>query len=384
VANYKLVEFLSGFLGPETWNEWRSRRPNERIDLSGAKLGGAHLERFNLSNVNLTGAYLHEANLAGTDLSGAWLDGAELGGGVQLDGANLIGASLINTNLDLAFLTGTDLRRTNLQKANLNQAALNGADLRGANLSRASLMEANLDGADLSQALLVYTNFSRARLENVNFDSASLARTIFADTDLSRVKGLETCLHEAASLIDFTTLKRSVGLPKAFLRGIGLPDIVIEYLPSKSPSCFISYSSKDEVFAKRIYNDLQDSGVRCWFAPHDLRIGDKTLDAVDDAIRVRDKLIVILSKNSIGSQWVEDEVNTAFEEERRRRQTVLFPIRLDDAVMRTETGWASKLRANRNIGDFRKWRSRSDYERALARVLRDLEPRQKKTVRQRH
>jgi hypothetical protein len=32
---------------------------------------------------------------------------------------------------------------------------------------------------------------------------------------------------------------------------------------------------------------------------------------------------------------------------------VLFPVRVDDAVMETKKAWAGKLRRSRNIGDFR-------------------------------
>ena len=121
-------------------------------------------------------------------------------------------------------------------------------------------------------------------------------------------------------------------LPLAFLRGCGLPDRLIDYLPSlldeaiQYYSCFISYSSKDEAFAKRLHADLRNNGVRCWFAPHDLPIGAKTWDAIDAAIRVRDKLLLILSKNAIASDWVEDEVGKAFTEEKRRKQLVRFPF----------------------------------------------------------
>ena len=75
--------------------------------------------------------------------------------------------------------------------------------------------------------------------------------------------------------------------------------------------------------------------MRCWFAPHDLPIGAKTWDAIDEAIRLRDKLLLILSKRSITSDWVEDEVNKAFAEERHRKRLVLFPLKIDDAVMQT-------------------------------------------------
>src|ERR1700687_3129063 len=71
-------------------------------------------------------------------------------------------------------------------------------------------------------------------------------------------------------------------LPIPFLRGVGLPDRLIDYLPSlfdqaiQHYSCFISYSTKDQDFADRLHADLQNKGVRCWFAPHDLPIGRKS------------------------------------------------------------------------------------------------------------
>jgi hypothetical protein len=64
-------------------------------------------------------------------------------------------------------------------------------------------------------------------------------------------------------------------------------------------------------------------------------------------------------------------VTTAFEEERKRGQSMLFPIRLDDSVMGTHEAWAAKLRA-RNIGDFRNWKDHDKYMISLERVLRDL------------
>src|SRR5439155_1594889 len=125
------------------------------------------------------------------------------------------------------------------------------------------------------------------------FDHALLLETVFADVDLSGCKGLETCQHIGPSSIDIRTLQRSGPLLLAFLRGVGLPDALIEYLPSllnqaiQHYSCFISYSSKDDAFARRLHADLQAKGVRCWFAPEDMRIGAKILDTIDEAIRLR-------------------------------------------------------------------------------------------------
>ena len=111
--------------------------------------------------------------------------------------------------------------------------------------------------------------------------------------------------------------------------------------------------------------------MRCWFAPEDMKIGDKIWDRLDQSIRLHDKLLLVLSANSIGSEWVEDEVTTAFEEERERGKPVLFPVRLDQTVFDTEESWAAKVR-QRNIGDFRAWKEHDAYQKALDRLLRDL------------
>jgi hypothetical protein len=82
-------------------------------------------------------------------------------------------------------------------------------------------------------------------------------------------------------------------------------------------------------------------------------------------------VVLILSEHSINSDWVEDEVTAGFEEERKRGKTVLFPVRLDEAVMDTDEAWAAKLRA-RHIGDFRKWKDHDAYKQSFERAVRDL------------
>ena len=82
--------------------------------------------------------------------------------------------------------------------------------------------------------------------------------------------------------------------------------------------------------------------------------------------------MTVLSEHSIDSDWVETEVQATLEKERQHKQTVLFPIRLDDAVRDTKRAWAAKLRRERNIGDFSCWKDRDAYQKAFDRLLRDL------------
>jgi uncharacterized protein YjbI with pentapeptide repeats len=285
-------------------------------------------------------------------------------------------------NLCDANLAGADLKGANLSGANLSDAVLSGGKLQGANLVGVNLSREELSHADLTGAILVSTDLRGADLSNADLSGGDLTAARFSatkliNTNLTGVIGLETCTHSGPSIIDFQTIERSNPLPLQFLRGVGLPDRLIDYLPSivnqaiDYYTCFISYASADQDFANRIHADLQNKGVRCWFAPHDLPIGGKILNEIDAAIRLRDKVLLILSENSIKSDWVEDEVTKAFEEERKRGHTVLFPIRLDDAVMDTNEAWAAKLRA-RLIGDFRRWKEHDAYSISLERALRDL------------
>jgi uncharacterized protein YjbI with pentapeptide repeats len=270
------------------------------------------------------------------------------------------------------------LRKNKVVQIDLFEADLRGADLSGTDLFQADLRYANLIDANLTRAFLMQADLSRADLDGADLTNTVLGETDFIDVDLSGAIGLATCEHHGPSTIDYRTLQKSGRLPLPFLRGVGLPDNFIDYLPSlldqaiQYYSCFISYSAKDKDFANRIYSDLQDKGVRCWFAPHDMPTGGKILGEIDTAIQLRDRVLLILSKNSIKSGWVEDEVLKAFAEERRRGQTVLFPICLDNAVLKTKEAWAVKLRDQRHIGDFRHWKDHDCYKTSFDRVLRDL------------
>jgi hypothetical protein len=322
------------------WNQWRKEHPALQPDLS-----FADLHEYPLAGINFSYVYLHGAHLIRIDLDNSKLEGA------YLHDSDLFHASLINANL-----AKVGFSRTNLNKARMIRANLSGAHIHDVNFVGADLREANMTGAFLSQS-------------------------VFDGVDLRQVKGLDTVRHLSPSAISLRTIILSGGkIPEVFLRGVGIPEAIIEQIPaligSLNPidyySCFISYSSKDQDFADRLYADLQSKGVRCWFAPHDMRIGDRIRPRIDESIRLYDKLLLILSYNSVASHWVEHELETALGKELEGKPNVLFPIRLDEMVMQSRTGWASHIRLTRHIGDFTNWKNHDDYQQAFNRLLRDL------------
>ncbi len=232
--------------GAHCWNSWRVENPAVPIDLS----------RVDLSGKDLSGADLRNADLRGAVLRGTVLKGALLGS-ARLSGADLSGAEFDFADLSLADARGayfiySTARRANMRRINLNGANMTGADLQGAGLEGAILLE-----------------------------------TVLVDCNLCGAQGLEQCDHPGPSIVDYRTFIRSNGLPVAFLRACGLADHLIESyskLKRAPVSCFLSYSSEDDAFVRKLYSRLQERGVRCWFAPEDLSIGVK----IRPAIRSRD------------------------------------------------------------------------------------------------
>jgi hypothetical protein len=334
MANPEHLQILQQ--GVSAWNAWREQHADIRPNLRGANLGGANLYGANLTDANLGGANLTQANLTQANLYGA----------------NLGGASLYEANLTDANLGGV----------NLTDANLYGAKLGGTNLRRANLTEANLAQVQIFE-------------------------TFFIDINLTAVRGLETCFHLGPCTIDHRTLAKSGPLPLVFLRGCGLPEALIEYLPSilgepyQFYSCFISYSSTDEDFCHRLHGRLQEAGLRVWFAPHDIQGGQKIHEQIDQAIRVYDKLLLVLSTDSMRSRWVEFEILRARKREVAEQRRLLFPVRLVD--YEAIKAWEGCLDADTAkdlateireyyIPDFSRWKDHDAFEEAFARLLRDL------------
>ncbi len=359
MANQEHLAILAK--GVAAWHAWREKNLGTVPDLRGADLHGARLGAADLNGANLKGANLSEADLFGATLRQS-----------RLREANLRGAYMACAILDLA-----DLFHANLTDADLHAGVLSSADLGEADLTR----------ADLRCTGLSHVNLSRAILANAQFGSAVMGRTLFLDVDLSGAIGLDEVTHLGPSTIAIDTIYRSQGkIPDSFLRGAGVPDNFIAYMKSLTGaafdfySCFISHSTKDQDFAERLYAGLQAKGVRCWFAPHDIQGGRKVHEQIDEAIRLYDKLLLVLSEHSMNSEWVKTEIAHARQKELNEKRQVLFPISLvpfakiqDWKCFDADTGKDSAREIREYfIPDFSNWKDHDSYSKAISRLLRDL------------
>ncbi len=363
--------------GAQPWNDLRGKL-HKRPDLSNADLSKAYLSGTNLGGAELTAANLSKADLRHANLSGADLSGADLSGS-NLSGADLSGANVSNANL---------------KKANFRAANLKGANFSKANLSGGNFLQASLTDANFIRAILIEANLKEVNLEGANFSGADLSGakvgwTIFANTDLSMVTGLDTLVHIGPSSVGIDTLYLSqCSFPDSFLRGCGVPDGFLEYLPAllaavqpiQFYSCFISYSHQDEDFAKRLHSRMRDERLRVWYALENIQGGQKLHEQIFRAIQVHEKLLLVLSNHSMQSEWVETEIRRARKIEREENRRKLFPIRLIDfeAIQDWECfdadsgkDLAIELREY-YMPDFSNWKDHDAFEEEFAKLLRDL------------
>lgn len=352
--------------GVEEWNQWRNENPEVEPDLSGADLHDANLRKANLDEVDLIEVNFRRANLKKASL-----------GGALLRRSDLAGAKLHECNLAAA-----DLTRANLRRAELNGASFREATLRGADMSGADLSGADFAGADLSGA-----NFGDARLDWADFTGSTMTFVTFASVDLSLARGLDSVVHLGPSTIGIDTVQNSGGaISEAFLKGAGVTDELIAFIRAMAGaiqfySCFISYSSKDQLFAKRLYADLQTKGVRCWFAPHDVQAGKKLHEQIDVAIRRHERLLLILSPDSINSEWVKTEIIKACNREREEKRRVLFPVALKITYEELKKWECFDADAGKDLArevreyyipDFTEWEKAEKFKEELEKLVRDL------------
>lgn len=234
---------------------------------------------------------LRDADLSGIHLRGARLDHADL------RGARLIGADLSGSRLQEASLSGAHLIRAVLNDVRLGGGSLAGALLCLASLRRATLVRCDLTGANLAGADLEAANLAHARLAGAVFD-----RTKLVDVEFESVMGLGEVNHDGPSELGTHALLRyGHQMPTEFLRGVGLPDSFIRYLPaiisSARPvdfySIYICAAPADAELARRLHNDLRAAGIRCWFRHPRSEEAD-----LDESVRLHDRTIITWSRGA--------------------------------------------------------------------------------------
>ncbi|HLX95014.1 MAG TPA: toll/interleukin-1 receptor domain-containing protein [Verrucomicrobiae bacterium] len=300
------------------------------------------------------------------------------------------GISLKTKDFRAAILRNAEFIGCDLSEVNFADADLSGANFRNAKLENVDFSNANLSRANFYKASLMEVVFTASNLFMTNFREAIMGQVVFAELEMETCVGLDSIKHAAPSSIGVECLYQAgASLPMQFLKGVGLPQILIDYLPDlveagrpiQFHSCFISYSHEDEVFARKLWSNMRNERIRVWYAPEEMKGGKKLFEQIDRAIHLHDKLLIVLSKSSITSNWVQTELRRARRQEKLDGKRKLFPIRLCD--MQTLKEWecfdsdsgldiAQEVREF-FIPDFSDWKSEEKFRDEFKNLCGDLQ-----------
>ena len=94
-------------------------------------------------------------------------------------------------------------------------------------------------------------------------------------------------------------------------------------------SIFLSHSSKDKFFVRELAERLRGYGVKVWLDEAEIKVGESLSTKIGKAIDENDYVGVVLSQNSINSEWVQRELQVAIHKEFSKKQVVVLPMLLE-------------------------------------------------------
>ena len=126
---------------------------------------------------------------------------------------------------------------------------------------------------------------------------------------------------------------------------------------------FISHSHRDHSFAERLAHDLAIRGVDVWYSEWEMKPGDSLIRKVAEGIVSSGVMIVLLSENSVNSEWVEKELALAMRDSLAKMGVRILPVLIEDCTF---------PRSFHFLGDIIYADFRVDYEAGLKRLLPPL------------
>ncbi len=96
------------------------------------------------------------------------------------------------------------------------------------------------------------------------------------------------------------------------------------------PTAFVSHSSRDKPFVRKLVTRLQDAGVDTWLDEIELRVGEPIIERIGHAIKTRDFVVAVLSAASCESPWVRRELQLALTHEIHGQRISVLPVLIED------------------------------------------------------
>ncbi len=176
------------------------------------------------------------------------------------------------------------------------------------------------------------------KIQNNNYRAILLDLLIDPPHDTNQPDGFELFQqirknNKRVPIITISSLDRGNVMREALL-DFGADDFILKHeddfekihkkiqrVIRKEVSIFISYSTKDRNFVKLFVEKLKAKGITFWIDENEILPGNDLYKTIAGGIAKSSHYLIVLSANSIESDWVEKEIRYALEEKK-----VVIPI----------------------------------------------------------
>jgi hypothetical protein len=93
---------------------------------------------------------------------------------------------------------------------------------------------------------------------------------------------------------------------------------------------FISYNRKDSAFVDQLARKLVIRRHNIWVDRWEMNIGDSLISKIQGALTESDAILIVLSKNSVASEWCKKELNSGLVRELEEKRVLVLPCLIDD------------------------------------------------------
>lgn len=88
----------------------------------------------------------------------------------------------------------------------------------------------------------------------------------------------------------------------------------------------MSYSRRDSRFVRRLVERLRSVGVSTFYDEADIAVGESLVDALEQAVRRADYMLVVMSPDYFASTWATKELEIALNQEFEKGETRVLPL----------------------------------------------------------
>lgn len=125
---------------------------------------------------------------------------------------------------------------------------------------------------------------------------------------------------------------------------------------------FLCHSSSDKHFVDRLAFDLEKINIGVWYDKWEIKVGDSLIERIQEGLENNDHLAIVLSPESVASEWVRRELNSALMKEIKEKRIVVLPCLLFNCSI-------PSFLSEKKYADFR-----TSYENGLTDLLLAIVP----------